>query len=95
MADALKNIRHRNKVAVLPIPGPMWDSAPPQVQLAMLQIEAAKYAASMHNQEWGGFQVVVVRDGDNGEHEVVLAVGRPEEKNSGLIVPDRSLIMPN
>lgn len=89
-ADTLKTIRHRNKTTTLPIPGPFWDNATPPMQLGILQIECAKFAASMHEQKYGGFQIVVVREGDKpGEHEVVLSVGAPEEKNSGLIVPGK------
>lgn len=87
MTDSFKEIRHRNKIATMPIPGPMWDGMPVMVQLAMLQMEAAKFAAAMHQQEVGGFQVVVVRD--EQEPEVVLSVGRAEEKNSGLVVPGK------
>lgn len=94
MTDSFKGIRNRHKVATMPIPGPVWDASPPEVQLALLQIEAAKFAASMHQQEWGGFQIVVVREGQD-EAEVVLSVGGKEEKKSGLIVPERQLIMPN
>lgn len=84
MTETLKTTRHRGKVATMPIPGAMWDELPVMVQLAMLQMEAAKFAATMHQQEVGGFRVVIVRD--VGELETVLTVGKPEEK--------RSLVMP-
>lgn len=93
MSDSFKGIRNRNKTVVMPVPGPFWDGATPTMQLAILQIEAAKFQASMHQQEFGGFQIVVVREGQ--EPEIVLNVGREEETNSGLIVPERQLIMPN
>lgn len=93
MSDSFKGIRNRHKVATMPIPGTLWDGIPPMAQLALLVMESAKFMAAMHQQEVAGFQIVVVREGKDAE--VVLAVGAPEEKNSGLIVPERQLIMPN
>lgn len=86
MTDSFKGIRHRNKVATVPIPGNVWDNMPVMVQLAALQMESAKFMAAMHQQQVGGFQVAILRSGQ--EPEIVLSVGRPEETNSGLIVPD-------
>jgi hypothetical protein len=73
MNDTLKNPRQHDKVATVPIPGPMWDAATPVQQLAILQIESAKFMAATHGTSFGGFRIVVMRD---DESEIVLIVGR-------------------
>lgn len=94
MTDTFKNIRHRNKMATMPVPENIWDGLPPIAQLAFLMMESAKFMAAMHEQKFGGFQIVVLRKGD--VKEVVLFVGRDEEENSGLVVPEpKKLILPN
>lgn len=90
MNDSFKGMRNRNKVATMPIPGEIWDGLPPIAQLAMLVIESAKFMAAMHEQEFGGFRIVVMRGG--GEAELVLIVGRDEPKSS-IVTPDATKLV--
>jgi len=83
MTDSFKDLRNRNKVATVPIPGEIWDNLPPIVQLSMLMMESVKFMAAMHEQAFGGFRVVVMR---GKEAEIVLIVGR-DEAPPAIIAP--------